>query len=121
MKYLNYIKALLYFFIPLILLLLIFTLLYYFDIVSNNVFKYLKIIIVIISCLISGFKIGKYSKQKGYLKGLILGGIISIIFLIINISLNTINISQIIYYLIIIISTCIGSMFGINKNNQKNS
>lgn len=118
MKIKYYLKALLYFIIPFISLLLIFTIFYYFDLLPNNYFRYIKIITLIISCLLSGFRIGKFSNQKGYLKGLILGSIIVLLFLFINLLTSPFKIYQIIYYLIIIIVTTVGSILGINKNKS---
>ena len=63
MKLKKYLNALLYFFISLISLLLIASIFYYFDLFSSQVMKYLKIIILLISCLISGFYIG-YNSPK---------------------------------------------------------
>ena len=115
MKLINYLKSFLYFIIPFLSLLLLITILYYFDIINNNIMKYLKIIIVILSSFIGGFKIGKLSIDKGYLKGILLSIIIIFIFFIISIITKNLNINQIVYYLIIIVCTTIGSMFGIYK------
>ena len=54
MKLKNYLKGLLFFFIPFILLLLIIHTFYYFDIFSNQIMKYLKIIIVFLIGMIGG-------------------------------------------------------------------
>ena len=118
MKLINYVKSYLYFLIPLIILLFLLTIFYYFDIISQNTTKYLKIGIVIISALIGGFQIGQYSNTKGYLQGIILGTIISIIFFIISLFTKDLKPSQILYYLIIIITTTIGGILGINKNHH---
>ena len=116
-KVLTYLKGLLYFLIPFFILLIISTLFYYFDILSNNIFKYFKIIVLLISCITSGIFIGKKSLNKGYLNGIIFSFIIIFIFFISSLFLDGFKISQIIYYLIIIITTTIGSMIGINKKN----
>ena len=116
-KILTYLKGIIYFLIPYLILLIISTIFYYFDILSNNVFKYFKIIILLISCIISGIFIGKKSNNKGYLKGIIFSLIIIFIFFISSLFLNGFKIYQLVYYLIIIITTTIGSMIGINKKN----
>lgn len=115
MKIINYLNGLLYFFIPFTILLLIGTIFYYFDIFSTNIFKYFKIISLIISCLVSGLFIGKKSISKGYLNGIIFSLIIILIFLISSLFLDGIKWYQFIYYLIIMITTTIGSMIGINR------
>jgi len=116
-KILIYLKCLLYFLVPFIFLLAITTLFYYFDILNNNIFKYFKIIILILSCLISGIYIGCKSSSKGYLKGISFSLIIIFIFFIINLFFKEFKWYQIIYYLIIMITTTIGSMIGINKKS----
>jgi len=117
MKIINYLNGLLYFFIPFIILLLIGTIFYYFDIFTTNIFKYFKIISLIISCLISGLFIGRKSSSKGYLNGIIFSLIIILIFLISSLFLNGLKWYQLVYYLIITITTTIGSMIGINRKN----
>ena len=118
MKILNYLKSILYFLIPLFTLLLISSIFYYFDLLSNDTFRYLKLIILIISCFLGVFKIGKLSFQKGYLNGIILGSIIVLLFFLITLITKNFKLYNIIYYLIIIIVTTIGSILGINKKNQ---
>ena len=119
MKLLNYLKGLLYFFIPFFLLIILITIFYYFDILNNQVIKYFKIIILLLSTLISGIYIGKNSSNKGYLNGIILSLIIVLIFFITNLFLDGFKIYQLIYYLIIILTTTIGAMFGINRRKEK--
>ena len=118
MKLINYLKSFLYFFIPFITLLFIITILYYFNIINNNTMKYLKIIVVILSTFLGGFKIGKLSTNKGYLNGIILSLIIIFIFFMISIFTKSLKINLLIYYLIIIIITTLGAMLGINKNHH---
>lgn len=98
---------------------IIINILYYYDIINNNLIKFLKMFLSIISFFIGGVYIGKKSNSKGYINGLKLSLIIIFIFLVLSIILNNFKISRIIYYLIT--TTCItfGSMIGINntKNN----
>ena len=119
MKLLNYLKGLLYFFIPFFLLIILITTFYYFDILNNQIIKYFKIIILLLSTFISGIYIGKNSLNKGYLSGIILSLIIVLIFFITNLFLDGFKIYQLIYYLIIILTTTIGAMFGINRKKEK--
>lgn len=111
----KYLISLLYFIIPFIVLLLLSTLLYYFDIISNEGMKYLKLITIIISLFIGGFKIGKESEKKGYQKGLIFGGIIIFLSFITSLITNSFKINNLIFYLIIIIISTISSMIGVLK------
>ena len=73
---------------------------------------------VIINIFIGGFIIGLNSNQKGYLNGLFLGLIIvSILFLFSVFSLN-LQFKLIIYYLVILTSSCLGGTVGIRKKKK---
>ena len=103
MSYLKkYGLRLLYTIISILLSLLLVTSLYYFNIISNNTYKFLKIIIILINIFISSFLLGKKSIKKGYLEGIKLAIIIIPIFFILTLLVNeTFNLKNIIYYLII--------------------
>lgn len=74
------------------------------------------LIFMVIVSLISGFIIGKKSNKKGYLNGLILGIVFCLFIFIFSLLFkNNYTINTFIYYLIIIVSSSIGSMFGIQK------
>lgn len=117
MKYLKYLKALIYILIPIIILNTIISLLYYFNIIGNETINYLKLIIMAISMLISGIYIGSKTDKKGYLEGLKIGfEVIIILFIISYLAFDQgINIKTLIYYFIILTSSTLGSMIGINK------
>ena len=118
-KYIIYfIKALGLIFGLLLLFSLIINILYYFDIINNNLIKYLKMTLSIISFFIGGLYIGKRSINKGYINVLKLSGIIVIIFLLFSIIFNNLSLTRIIYYIITIISITFGSMIGINKKES---
>ena len=78
-------------------------------------------IIPIVSLLAGGFYIGKHSKENGWLEGLKIG----LIFLVILFLLSYLGFQEgmhlktWIYYLIILISSILGSMIGINKKKTK--
>ena len=98
---------------------LILTSLNYFDILNKSTISMFKILIIVITYFIGGFLIGKKSIKKRWLEGLKFGLIVSIILILFNIlGLNQdFNLKLIFYYLILISSTILGSMFGINKKN----
>ena len=115
----NIIKSTILIIISLFISSIILGLLYYFDLISNNAIKYIKMFLSIMIFFINGVYIGRKTNTKGYLSGLKLSLVIIILFIILGIIFNNINLSKIIYY--IITTTCItfGSMIGINKNNSK--
>lgn len=94
--------------------------LYYFNILGNKVFTVIELIVPLLSFLIGGIIIGRNSKSKGWLEGLKLGLILSILFLLISFLGFEIKfeIGNIIYYLIIVIITTFGSMIGINYQKK---
>lgn len=78
----------------------------------------LYLIIMILLSLTLGYLTGINCKDKGYLKGLICGAIfIAIMFLISIIITRDIKIFTLLYYLIILTSTTLASMIGVNKKN----
>lgn len=114
----TFLKSILIIIIGLFISSILINTLYYFDIVSNNIIKYLKMFLSIGIFFISGLYIGKNSTSKGYINGLKLSLIIVIIFIIFGLIFNNIIVSRIIYYLIM--STCItfGAMIGISKKEE---
>jgi len=117
---LNYLKYLLYIIGSTIGGIIIFTIFNYFGIISSDIFKILKIIIVISSTFISAYLLGAKSKNKGYLEGLKLGGLLIFILLLLNLIFGTFKFPVLLYYLIILVTSILGSMVGINlkRNNS---
>lgn len=106
----------------LLILTLLLTFFNYFNLFSNGLVSTFKIIIPIISLFAGGFFIGKKSSKKGWLEGLKLSLIFTIILILFNLLGlgNKLDLKNILYYLIIIISCMFGGMLGINKNNSEN-
>jgi len=121
----NYLKKLNYLFLYIILSLLIITFiistLNYFNIISDNVISLFKIFIPIISLFIGGYFIGSKSNNKGYLEGLKLGLIFSLLLIIFNYLAfdNSFKFKYILFYIIFITSSIFGSMIGINKRKKQ--
>ena len=111
----KYLKAYIYTFSILIISLIIITLFSYFNIFKPTLINILKLLTVVISMFIWSFIIGKNSIKKGYLEGLKYGLIFIVFILLINIIfIRYFSLKLIIYYLIILITSILGSMFGIN-------
>lgn len=81
-----------------------------------------KIVILVlmgIISLISGILIGRRTLKRGYINGLTLGIILSTFYFIFSLLFkNSYTINTLIYYLIIIVFTTVGSMFGIQKKQE---
>ncbi len=115
----KYLIAIGYTLISFILLIFILNLFNYFDVLSGMTLKIIKMIIPVISMLIGSIYLGKNSIKKGYLEGLKLGVIISLVFFIFSfLGLDkSLSFSRIIYYAIVVISSMLGAMIGISQNN----
>ena len=121
MKYLKDLGfSLIYIISSMLILTLFITIFSYFNIMSDKVVSVFKIIIPIISLLIGGFYIGKKSTKKGFIEGLKLGLIFSIILVIFNyLGLgNSFKVKYLLFYLILIITSILGSMIGINRKKE---
>ena len=121
MKYLKHLGMSFIYIIGSILIITFFTTIFsYFNILSDKVTSIIKIIIPIISMMLGGFYIGKRSSKRGFLEGLKLGGIFSILLIIFNyLALNnSFKFKYMLFYIILIISSILGSMIGINKKKQ---
>lgn len=107
--------------LSIIILGLILTILYYFDIINNNIYNIMKMVIVLLSLFINAFFLGKNSTKYGLVEGLKLGAIFLIIMFIIKIfTSNSFDIRTVIYSIIILLTTSIGSVIGINKKEINN-
>jgi len=97
------------------------TILNYFNIIGSGIVSVFKIIIPLVSLFVGGFIIGKKSKNKGWIEGLKLGIILTIIISLFNyLGLNmSFNFKNIIYFLILILITIFGSIIGINKKEKQ--
>ena len=94
--------------------LFIITIFYYFNLITMKTFSILKLLVILISTFISTFILGTKAKNKGYLEGIKQGLILIILFLIPTIITSNFNLKVLIYYLIILITSSLGSMIGIN-------
>lgn len=105
-----------------LILTFILTLLSYVDVFSMNVVSFVQLFIPIISLLIGGYIIGKRSKSNGWLEGLKF----SLLFLVFLLLFDYFGLGvapklkNIVFYIIMIVSSILGSMIGINrrKNNS---
>lgn len=117
MNYIKYLKTLIYILVPILVLNTILSLLYYFNIVGSGINNYAKLFIIAISMLIGGIYIGSKASKKGWLEGLKIGiEAIVLLFIISYLAFDQgIDAKTIIYYFILLISSMLGSMIGINK------
>ena len=123
MKYLKKLGfSFIYIISSILILTFIITIFNYFNIINNKTISIFKILIPVISLFIGGYYIGKKSNNKGYLEGLKLGIIFSLFIIIFNFLVlsNSFKLKYLLFYIIIIISSILGSMIGINKKSKLN-
>ena len=95
------------------------TTLNYFDFISLKVLSILKFLIPLFSIFIGGFYMGRKANKKGFLEGIKFSIIFILIFITVSFALNeVINVKDIIFYLMILITSVLGSMFGINTKKE---
>lgn len=116
----KYLKSLLYILISIVLFSIIIATCSYFNIFSNTILNIFELLSITISMFIGGIYLGKSSNKKGYLEGLKIGFIV--IFLLIGLNLlvydKSFTLSSIMFYAIILVSTILGSIIGINKKGS---
>ena len=105
----NLLKSFIYFIGIILISTIILTIIDYFSLFNTSI---LKLIIPIISIFISSFILGKKTTKLGYLSGIKLGLLIIIIFIILVLLLDKFTIKSLIYYLILLLTSTLGSMLG---------
>lgn len=107
-------------FLSMFTLLFLFTIFSYFNLISNNILNLLLLVMPIIVMFISGIITGKKSDSKAYLNGFLISFIVVLIFFLIGLITNALfNYKSFIYFLIIISTTILGSIIGINTSSKK--
>jgi len=114
----NYGYSLIVFIISLLGINLVTTILNYFNLLNTKVISIMEFVLILISLFVSSYILGTKSKQKGYLEGLKLAGIIVLLFKLLVILLDKFMVKSLIYYAILILTSVLGSMVGINRKNN---
>lgn len=74
---------------------------------------------MILVLFVIGFQYGKKATKKGFLEGLKIGGSLILLFIFINLIFyqTGFSLERIIYYVVLILSSTLGSMLGINRRH----
>ena len=110
----NWLIALGYFFGIFFVGTLFVTIIDYFNLFSTSVVSVLKLIIPIVSIVVSGYYMGSHSNEKGYLGGIKIGIFVIAIFMLIVFLVDKISVKCFLYYLILLLVSILSSMLGIN-------
>ncbi len=114
-NYRNYLKSIIIFLLSLIVYLFIITTLAYFNVISYKVVSVTSFIFITLLFMYNGFMMGKISDAKGYLSGLIIGGVNILLVVLLALILRCFpGIKSLIYFLVLMLSSTLGGMFGIN-------
>ncbi len=116
----SYIKAIFFNILELFILLFIITILYYFNLINEKTFSILKLIIILFSIFINSFILGKNTKKKSYIEGIIYGIILISILLLLTIIISKIKIKLLVFYPLILITSILGSIIGKTKKIDQN-
>lgn len=110
----NLSKGLLTTIIIFIILSLILTLLNYFNLLNHTVLTICKMIIPLLSVGLGGLTAGKSVTKNGWISGLLIGLFITFIIFILSLILQEFEFKNLIFFIILIITSTFGSMLGIN-------
>lgn len=116
----NFLNHFLWTLLAIFLTLFFISTLYYFNIISSNITNYLRPLSILLILFISSYKLGKKIEKNGYLEGCKLGSSTILFFLIISLIFfrSYFKFRIILYYFILIITSILGSMIGINKEKK---
>ena len=108
-----------FFLASLFIYLIVISLFGFLDLFSYKVCSVISYIYIILLFFVCGIKIGNKSENKGYLSGLIIGSTNVLLMFILGIIFNSgYNVSVLIYYFTLILSSVIGGMIGINRKGS---
>lgn len=111
-------KYTLYSILYILLITFIITLFNYIGLLPSKIINIIKLTIPFIILFIFAYKLGKNANTKGYLEGIKIS-LLYILFSIIYslLTKNNINYINFIFYMILIITSTLGSILGINKKS----
>lgn len=116
----NSLKYLAISFISILISLLLITIFYYYDILGSGVVNYLRLFMILLILFITSYKLGKKTEKNGYLEGGKFGLLNILVFLGISLLFfrDYFKLRLILYYIILLFTTILGSMIGINKTKK---
>lgn len=118
-NYKNILRSIATFMISLIIYLFIITTFAHFNLFSYKTVSLISFIFVIMLFMYCGFALGKKSNKRGYLSGLVIGIINILLILILALLFRCLpELKSLIYFMILLLSSTLGGMFGINFKKQ---
>ena len=118
-KYKSILRSVVTFFVSLIVYLFIITTFAHFNLFSYKTVSVISFVFVILLFIYSGFALGKKSQKRGYLSGLLIGAVNILLVLILALLLRCLpELKSLIYFMILLLSSTLGGMFGINFKKE---
>ncbi len=115
----NILTSIGWFFGSLLIYLIIITTLAHFNLISYKTVSVLSFIFMCLLFMYNGFSLGKKSSKRGFLSGLMIGTINIILVLLLAIILRSIpGFKSLIYFAVLLLSSTLGGMFGINFKKE---
>ena len=105
----------------LLLVLLLLTVLNYYQLLPDGFYSFLKLMALLCTVFIQSFSLGKKTKKKGYLEGIKYGILLILILFLVTVLFSKWQIRTLLYYLLILSTSTLGSMIGISfkKDTKK--
>ena len=103
--------------IGIIVLSLFLSILNFFGILIGKVSHIISFLFMLALCFYLGLSSGKLAEKNGYIEGLKIGGLLILLFLLIDVIFfgSSFSLQKIAYYFILLLTCTVSSMIGINK------
>jgi putative membrane protein (TIGR04086 family) len=115
-KIIYLLKTYIFIFIFLIIYLLLISIFCYTELISFKTINIINYVFMIFLFFLLGFKYSNKIKKRGYINGFISSSILIIIFLLFSLIISKVNISSLIYYLSLILSSITGGIISSLKD-----
>jgi len=94
------------------------TILFYYNIISDKIFPFVKLVVVLITFLVHSFLLSRRLEQKGFIIGLFYALIYILIFTVSSVIFYKFQGKIFLYFFLLIIISILGSLFGIQKRSS---
>ena len=115
-KLIYLLKTYIFIFIMLLIYLIIISIFSYYEIFNYKTVNIINYAFMIILVFILGFKYSKKLNKKGYINGFISSSILVIFFVLLSLIISKVNITSLIYYLSLILSSITGGIISLIKD-----
>ncbi len=115
-KIIDLLKTYLFIFIVLFIYLILMSIFSHFEVFNYNTVSIINYIFMMLLFFVLGFKYSSKIKKKGYLNGFISSAVLVILFCLFSLIITKLDLSSLIYYLTLILSSITGGIISTYKN-----